>query len=341
MKSKKPIVILPVPQIEPDKTSTTSTATYGNDYDHLFKIRVMGDSGVGKSSLILRAADGTFSENYISTIGVDFKILTRMMGDKKIKLQVWDTAGQERFRTIESQHSRGSHADIHVFDITDQLSFNNLSSSIEKGMGSAMGKFPIIIVANKYDLPDKRVVDDRDIADYVERLNAKYPNNEIILIGTSAKTGLNVETLITQTIQAAYRAGVGPTEDISSKESAKTTTTPPAVPSKMKHEKTINNDWNAASGDTALEKAIAVLSNFTGGGSKATRLLSGHPWRHGVYEVQDIIKSHIQTPIPSVQELAAKLSRIPNIPSDTYLSNFITYLKEEKYPGVHASPGLR
>nr|BAG61918.1 unnamed protein product [Homo sapiens] len=72
------------------------------DYDHLFKLLIIGDSGVGKSSLLLRFADNTFSGSYITTIGVDFKIRTVEINGEKVKLQIWDTAGQERFRTITS-----------------------------------------------------------------------------------------------------------------------------------------------------------------------------------------------------------------------------------------------
>ena len=78
------------------------------EYDHLFKIVIIGDSGVGKSSLMIRFADKIFSDNHVTTIGVDFKICTIEVDGKKIKLQVWDTAGQERFRSITHTYYRGT-----------------------------------------------------------------------------------------------------------------------------------------------------------------------------------------------------------------------------------------
>ncbi|XP_034275628.1 ras-related protein Rab-35-like isoform X2 [Pantherophis guttatus] len=96
------------------------------DYDHLFKLLIIGDSGVGKSSLLLRFADNTFSGSYITTIGVDFKIRTLVINGERVKLQIWDTAGQERFRTITSTYYRNTHGVIIVYDVTNAESFVNV-----------------------------------------------------------------------------------------------------------------------------------------------------------------------------------------------------------------------
>ena len=98
------------------------------DYYYLFKILLIGNSGVGKSSLLLRFADDTFTDNFMPTIGVDFKIRTLEVDGKTIKLQIWDTAGQERFKTITSSYYKGAHGIIVVYDITDKESFKNIDT---------------------------------------------------------------------------------------------------------------------------------------------------------------------------------------------------------------------
>uniref|UniRef100_A0A8C1K3J7 Si:dkey-16l2.16 n=1 Tax=Cyprinus carpio TaxID=7962 RepID=A0A8C1K3J7_CYPCA len=98
----------------------------GKDYHHLFKLLIIGDSNVGKSSLLLRFADNSFSGSYITTIGVDFKIRTVEIDGERVKLQIWDTAGQERFRTITSTYYRNTHGVIIVYDVTNPESFVNV-----------------------------------------------------------------------------------------------------------------------------------------------------------------------------------------------------------------------
>ena len=95
--------------------------------DYLFKVLMIGESGAGKSALLARFVDGTFESNFISTIGVDFKIhYMKTETGKNIKIQVWDTAGQERFRTITTSYYRGASGVLIVFDVTDEMSFEKI-----------------------------------------------------------------------------------------------------------------------------------------------------------------------------------------------------------------------
>ena len=129
------------------------------EYDYLFKLLLIGDSGVGKSCLLLRFADDTYTDSYISTIGVDFKIRTVDLDTKTIKLQIWDTAGQERFRTITSSYYRGAHGIIIVYDITDKESFDNVRQWLFEIDRYASENVCKLLVGNKSDLGSKRAVE--------------------------------------------------------------------------------------------------------------------------------------------------------------------------------------
>ncbi|KAK3928768.1 Ras-related protein Rab-8A [Frankliniella fusca] len=99
-------------------------------YDYLFKLLLIGDSGVGKTCVLFRFSEDAFNTSFISTIGIDFKIRTIEMDGKKIKLQIWDTAGQERFRTITTAYYRGAMGIMLVYDITNEKSFENIKNWI-------------------------------------------------------------------------------------------------------------------------------------------------------------------------------------------------------------------
>ncbi|KAA0190096.1 Small GTP-binding protein Rab1, partial [Fasciolopsis buskii] len=126
--------------------------------DYLFKLLLIGDSGVGKSCLLLRFADDTYCDTYISTIGVDFKIRTIELNGKVVKLQIWDTAGQERFRTITSSYYRGAHGIIIVYDVTDMSSYNSVKDWLNEIKCYADSRVSRLLVGNKCDLVAKRAV---------------------------------------------------------------------------------------------------------------------------------------------------------------------------------------
>ncbi|KAJ3445964.1 ras-related protein rabd2a-like [Anaeramoeba flamelloides] len=156
------------------------------EYDYLFKLLLIGDSGVGKSCLLLRFADDTYTESYISTIGVDFKIRTIDLDGKTVKLQIWDTAGQERFRTITSSYYRGAHGIIVVYDTTDLDSFNNVKTWLQEIDRYASENVNKLLVGNKSDLVSKRVVEHETAKSLADQLGIPF-------IETSAKNSSNVE----------------------------------------------------------------------------------------------------------------------------------------------------
>jgi len=172
------------------------------EYDYLFKLLLIGDSGVGKSCLLLRFADDTYTESYISTIGVDFKIRTIELDGKTIKLQIWDTAGQERFRTITSSYYRGAHGIIVVYDCTDQESFNNVKQWLEEIERYACENVNKLLVGNKCDLQTKKVVDTAVATEYATQLGIQF-------LETSAKNATNVEQAFV-TMAAEIKNRVGP-----------------------------------------------------------------------------------------------------------------------------------
>ncbi|XP_068680033.1 ras-related protein Rab-35-like [Montipora capricornis] len=167
------------------------------DYDHLFKLLIIGDSGVGKSSLLLRFADNMFSGNYITTIGVDFKIRKINVGGEMVKLQIWDTAGQERFRTITSTYYRGTHGVIVVYDVTSADTFVNVKRWLHE-IDQNCDDVQRILVGNKDDDPDRKVVEREDSKKFAEQMG-------IQVFETSAKDNKNVEEVFNAITQMVLR----------------------------------------------------------------------------------------------------------------------------------------
>ena len=127
------------------------------NYDSIMKILLIGDSGVGKSCLLVRFVEDKFSPSFITTIGIDFKIKTVDINGKKIKLQLWDTAGQERFRTITTAYYRGAMGIILVYDVTDERTFANVKQWFKTVNDHASDDAQLLLVGNKSDM-DTRVV---------------------------------------------------------------------------------------------------------------------------------------------------------------------------------------
>jgi len=133
-------------------------STENSTYDHLFKILLIGDSSVGKSSILLRFTDDEFNEKQLSTIGVDFKVKYVTHGGRRLKLAIWDTAGQERFRTLTSSYYRGAQAIILVYDVCVPSSFENLKSWLEEVRKYSTNTDAVkMLVANKIDKKNREV----------------------------------------------------------------------------------------------------------------------------------------------------------------------------------------
>ena len=152
--------------------------------DYIFKIVLIGDTSVGKSCLLTRFADDQFTENYVTTIGVDFRFKTMIVMDKIVKVQVWDTAGQERYRSITNAYYRGAEGILIVFDVTKKESFENIQNWINE-VTVYTGKDVIMIcLGNKNDL--KKGIDKKDIYEFQKKTGLE-------IINVSAKTGDGVE----------------------------------------------------------------------------------------------------------------------------------------------------
>jgi len=169
------------------------------EYAYLFKLLLIGDSGVGKTSLLLRFADNKFLDSFITTIGVDFKIKKMDVDGKAIKLQIWDTAGQEKFRTITSSYYRGAHGIIVVYDVTNKESFLHVKGWLSDIDRYAQGNIKVqkMLVGNKSDLPNREVTF-KEAKAFADSLGIKFAE-------TSAKQSDNVMEAFTTMVTEIKR----------------------------------------------------------------------------------------------------------------------------------------
>ncbi|KAM3147056.1 hypothetical protein pb186bvf_000772 [Paramecium bursaria] len=160
------------------------------DYHFLFKVLLIGNSGVGKSCMLMRYSENQFTNNFYNTIGVDFKTKSIQIGEHNVKLQIWDTAGQDRFRTITCSYYRGAQGIMIVYDITDRESFENVKTwmvEIDKYASESVNR---MLIGNKCDMSERREVS----YDEGLELSRQY---SIPFYETSAKSSLNIDIAFT------------------------------------------------------------------------------------------------------------------------------------------------
>ena len=153
-------------------------------YDVIYKVVLVGDSGVGKTNILLRSLNKEFNQNTKATVGVEFGSINITIDNKIVKGQIWDTAGQERYRAITSAYYRGAHGALIVYDVTQRDTFDSIDKWISDLRSNTDERLVITIIGNKIDLVDKRQVT-------TEEGQAKAKEKEVAFIETSAFSNKN------------------------------------------------------------------------------------------------------------------------------------------------------
>ena len=157
------------------------------DFINKYKILLIGDSNVGKSSLLIRFSDGKYFDNFMPTIGVDFRTKKMNINDEIINLEIWDTAGQDRFRALTKLYYRNCYGALLVFDITNKKSFINIKNWIyDFDKHCNIPDVSKILIGNKCDLDNEKQVSAEEINNLCSIYNLKY-------IETSAKDNTNIQ----------------------------------------------------------------------------------------------------------------------------------------------------
>ncbi|PON48742.1 Small GTP-binding domain containing protein [Parasponia andersonii] len=168
------------------------------EYDYLFKVVLIGDSGVGKSNLLSRFTRNEFCLESKSTIGVEFATRTLQVEGRTVKAQIWDTAGQERYRAITSAYYRGALGALLVYDVTKPTTFDNVSRWLKELRDHADANIVIMLIGNKTDLKHLRAVATEDAQSYAEKEGLSF-------IETSALEATNVEKAFHTILSEIYR----------------------------------------------------------------------------------------------------------------------------------------
>lgn len=163
--------------------------------EYMIKLLLLGDAGVGKSSLMLSFTEGEFVEGLVGTAGVDYKLKNIQYEGKSIKMQIWDTAGQERFRTLTKSYYKGAAGVVLVFDVCDEASFQNVEEWLARIEENTDRAAEILLVGNKIDLINDRVVFEEESRALAEKHGVSY-------VETSAKDYAAVELAFKQLLSA-------------------------------------------------------------------------------------------------------------------------------------------
>jgi Ras-related protein Rab-1A len=171
-------------------------------YGYLFKIPLVGDGGIGKTSFVLRFVGGTFQQDYKMTIGVDFRLkLVTLPDGTPVKLQLWDTGGQARFTSVRSIYYKGSSGFVVMYDVTNRASFSNL----DRWMDEVLKHVPdaeVLLIGNKSDLTDQKIISSAEGRHVATKYNALFAE-------TSAKTGKGVNEAMAHFVEKLVKKFTG------------------------------------------------------------------------------------------------------------------------------------
>jgi small GTP-binding protein len=168
-------------------------------HDYLFKLVLIGDSGVGKTNIISRYVHDRYSANTISTVGIEYSIRNVEIDGKTIKVQIWDTAGQERYRAVPSAYFRGALGAIVVYDITRSCTYDSVGRWLYETHSQTQHQEPVkLLIGNKSDMADIREVAIDDAKAYAE-------SNQMSFMETSAKDSTNIEEAFKLIVHEIYR----------------------------------------------------------------------------------------------------------------------------------------
>jgi len=195
--TKTALVAPPSPRPLPSRPRPSKMSAQGGswqkdaadqNFDYMFKLLIIGNSSVGKTSFLFRYADDSFTSAFVSTVGIDFKVKTVFRQDKRVKLQIWDTAGQERYRTITTAYYRGAMGFILMYDVTNEESFSSVHDWCTQIKTYSWDNAQVILVGNKCDMEDERVISFERGKQLADSLGLEF-------FETSAKDNINVRAV--------------------------------------------------------------------------------------------------------------------------------------------------